>query len=370
MIKKTSILINAANLHNGGAIQVALSFLNELKNLDTSKYSLLVSSSIHKELLGLNFPSQKFNSYVVHDAIGIYSLFDIKYQQFLQKYFKVFTIFGPIYSWFRINNSISGFAQPWIIYPNNELNKSYSIYLKLFLKIKFKLQWFFFKRNEILVVELNHVQDRLIELYNFSNTYVVNNCVSSIFFNKKYWEEIKFKRPDFDIVIGVPSRDYPHKNLDILPEVSEILSNFYKMSLKFVVTLNEKEWNLKSRKFRQTVANAGPLLVIQCPHFYKMLDGVILPSLLECFSATPIEAISLSKPVFVSDKLFNRQSCEEHAVYFNPQDSADIAQKIFQYYNLDLDIRMKKLDQAFSFSKKFCNPSDRAINYVKIIDSI
>ena len=47
--------INLSNIRSGGALQVAISFLLELKNEDISKFNFLVTKEIFKELKLLNF---------------------------------------------------------------------------------------------------------------------------------------------------------------------------------------------------------------------------------------------------------------------------------------------------------------------------
>ena len=47
--------INLSNIRSGGALQVAISFLLELKDEDLDKFNLLVSSEIFEELRSLNY---------------------------------------------------------------------------------------------------------------------------------------------------------------------------------------------------------------------------------------------------------------------------------------------------------------------------
>ena len=54
----------------------------------------------------------------------------------------------------------------------------------------------------------------------------------------------------------------------------------------------------------------------QCPSYFKELDGIILPSLLECFSATPLEALIMGKPIFLSDRQFNKDVVGDFYFYF------------------------------------------------------
>src|SRR5690606_28113881 len=117
------------------------------------------------------------------------------------------------------------------------------------------------------------------------------------------------------IRLGYLSRAYMHKNLQIILPVAKALDDMTNTRFEFFVTLNESEWNGFSKEYRDVVKNIGPLSVAQCPSFYNLMDGVVFFSLLECFSATPLEALVMRKPLFASNKDFVRDVCADHATY-------------------------------------------------------
>ena len=61
------------------------------------------------------------------------------------------------------------------------------------------------------------------------------------------------------------------------------------------------------------------------------MDAIIFPSLLECFSATPLEAMAMEKPFFASDREFIRDVCSDYALYFDPEDPISAANVINDY---------------------------------------
>lgn len=162
------------------------------------------------------------------------------------------------------------------------------------------------------------------------------------------------------IKLGILSRDYPNKNLSILPQVQSYLKHEYGLEVVFLVTLNEAEWRARSETFRNQVVNVGPLSVAQCPSFYKQLDGVIFPSLLESFSASPIEALTMGLPVFASDRRFVRDTCGEAPVYFDPTDAASIAESIARYFKAPRP-------RPVSLASEYTDPSIRAQRYIEIL---
>lgn len=364
-----NILVNAANLHNGGGVQVASSFINELPSVPnniTQYFDVIVSSEVDKNI---NQDSKKFfENYKVHNIFGLknyknnINLFDA--------YDLVFTIFGPCYHPIKGINLV-GFAQPWIIYPNNECYSMLSSVEKLKFKLKFFLQKKFFKKSDFCVVELEHVKQRLTKLNIFKDNQVdvVYNTVSNVYFSPEKWEEIKIK-PSNKIKMGLISRDYFHKNTNILPKVKEILKNKYKQDVDFYVTFNKEEWLNKSSAFQENIINVGPLKVNECPNFYEEMDAIIFPSLLECFSATPLEAMIMKKPLFASDRGFIKDVCLDFAYYFEPTDPESAAVVINDFIeNKNINELEIKLTAAQTHAKNFSSAHQRAVKYTQVIEN-
>lgn len=60
---------------------------------------------------------------------------------------------------------------------------------------------------------------------------------------------------------------------------------------------------------------------------------MFLPTLLECFSASYAEAMVMKKPILTSDLGFAHTVCKDAAVYFDPDDANDVAEKIIGLIN-------------------------------------
>ena len=362
------ILISAANLHNGGGVQVASSFINELPfllSVAVKEFDILVSSEVDRniEQSVKNF----FKNYTVYNIFGIKNY--KKNLGIFDSYDLVFTVFGPCY--YPVKGiDIVGFAQSWILYPSNEC---YSMLLgleKLKYKLKFHLQKNFFKKSDVCVVELEHAKQRLVELNIFKSEHihVVYNTVSNVFFSPENWEKVKIE-PSNKIKIGLISRDYFHKNTNILPKIKDILKNKYNKDIDFYVTFNELEWQSKSLDFQNKIINVGPLKINQCPNFYERMDAIIFPSLLECFSATPLEAMIMKKPLFASDRGFIKDVCLDFAYYFEPTDPESAAAVIHNFLESQCDEELEtKLLAAKKHAENFSTARQRAVKYIDIIE--
>lgn len=364
------VLINASNLHSGGGVQVAISFLYEISNIDDKDFSFIhifVSSEVADGLSRLNTNTAVFGHYEVINTFGLNSLFS-GLNKIIKNYDLVFTVFGPNYLRVKGYTEIVGFAQSWILNFNNPISERMPFLSRNILRVKFFLQWLFFLRADHYVVELEHVRKDLIENKGIdpSKISVVYNTVSSLYEDEGKWSQIHIEKNIEQIALGIVTRDYPHKNINILPVVAEILESKYNLKIHFYVTLNEAEWATKDTFFKKYVSTVGSLSPDQCPSFYQQMDGVVFPSLLECFSATPLEAMVMGKPLFASDRGFVRDVCSDYAVYFDPLEPSDIALKIATYFkkNGDNSIYLQKArDHALQFS----TAKGRAIEYLEII---
>lgn len=368
------VAINAANLHLGGGIQVAVSFLQALLDgdFDVASLAVFASSEVDKNLRSAGADPGRFAHYQVHDVYGARAFVDSRLRQ-LDDYDVVFTVFGPAYLSLRRARSVVGFAQAWILYPDNDMALRLPLLQRYLTRLKFFLQWLVLRRADALVVEAEHVRRGLVARgYPARQIHVAPNCIAGVYLDAAAWQPIRHTVSRDVINIGFLGRDWVHKNTGVMPEVAGILRQRYGLQVRFHVTFTEQEWSAKPAPFRQAVANAGPLSVAQCPTFYQMMDGVIFPSLLECFSVTPLEALVMERPLFASARSFVTELCGEHAHYFDPLDPAAIAAVIAGYYRDGQDqteAARQRLQAGRAHALAFSSPQRRAQQYLAAIQA-
>jgi glycosyltransferase involved in cell wall biosynthesis len=375
MFENSQYLINASNLHVGGGVQVATSVIGELsicKNLPAG-LAIWASSEVHQNLMLLGYDVSRFPSYEVIDSYGMDFIFSSLSSR-IQKFRSVFTIFGPLYALKLRGKNITGFAQGWIIYPKNDGVGNFSFLRNLLNKLKYKIQTIFFKRADLLVVELEHVREMIVKLKikERDKVEIIHNCLSSIYTNQNLWQSLEVPDVLSDFRIGFVGRNYSHKNTRIFPEIKRILKLRFGIEVSFFVTFNDSEWRACDLDFRSSVVNVGSIFVSQCPSFYKKMDAVIFPSLLECFSATPLEAMAMKRPLFASDRPFNRDICGDYAIYFDPLNPLDAANAIASYFTSKSNgnhILQSNLKMAQAHALSFSNAGLRADRYLKLLIS-
>lgn len=365
-------LINVSNLHAGGGVQVAVSLIDELSRMDDLPVgvSVLASDEVNFNLQNMNSEYLRFSSYEVFNTYGLSALWS-ELGCKVRGFDVVFTVFGPLYLLTLPVVSIVGFAQAWIIYPNNEIYHSLSFSQKLKTRLKFFAQSLFFRRADRLVVELGHVKNGLVsrDFLDTGRIDVVHNCLGSAYFRSELWKPLFNSIVKNNFSIGFVGRDYLHKNTNILPEIKKSLNDVHGLDVDFYVTLNPAEWNAKSDFFRSNIRNVGVLEVAQCPSFYQQMDAIIFPSFLECFSATPLEAMAMKKPLFASDRGFVRDVCGDFAWYFDPEDPSAAANLIANYINNQVGRDGPKLAAAREHVIQFSNARQRAADYFRIMQA-
>ena len=363
------ILLNASNLHVGGGVQVAASAITEIVDGAQSSlpFTIVASGEVIRNLSPQVLEKAQALNLLQLDVHGL-ALFQARFRALVSQSDKVFTVFGPLYRWRNRGQSIVGFAQPWIIFPDNEVYDLLPWFEKLKLRTKFYIQKQFYKRADLLVVELEHVKEALIRELGLrpDHVRVVRNCVSSIYASQTDWQPLAIPDAGDVLRLGFLGRNYLHKNTAIFPEIVDQLLADHNIHAKFYVTFTEEEWEACSPKFRGACINVGPISVGQCPNFYRNLDAVVFPSLLECFSATPLEAMVMGVPLFASDRPFNRDVCQSHAQYFDPHSTEEVTRLIAAMFSNGGPDKMA-IEAAREHAISFSSPVERAEQYLALL---
>lgn len=369
---KPRILVNCANLHNGGGVAVATSVVDCLSRMEHGGMvlSVLLSTAVAHNLREMGTDLGVFEFCKIRDFHGIGALWRGLDREF-EGFDLVFTVFGPAYFARRNTRHLFGFAQPNIVYPHNPLTARMGILERLSTKVKFELQAWFFSRADELVVELEHVKKGLAKRRRFQCklVHVVNSSVHSVFSDPTRWMPLEIADHPGRLKLGVISRNYPHKNLAILADVKRHLLQAHGRDADIFVTFTPAEWAACDVSFREDVINLCGLSLSQCPTFYAAMDGVVFPSLLECFSAVPIETMMVGRPLFASNLSFIHDVCGDHCQYFDPLDAADIARVIDAYFRLSPQERQRQCDAAKAHVRRYSDPQERAARYLSLIRS-
>lgn len=364
------ILIDCSNLQVGGGIQVATSFLNDLSQMSLNdNFTVLLSpqmiGGISKENFDgkftfIDMPHENYKNLIVRS----------RYLTKVEGRVKpdvIFVVFGPSYIISKVP-TVVGYAIPHYVYVDSPFFKQSSVKDKLisFFRRKFKVK--LFKNNStVLIFETKDAQKIFCSKYNFDSTktHVVANTLNSVFFNPDSWIEEKFDFKSSNVFLCL-SANYRHKNLNILPDVIDsLIKDFNFIDFKFVVSVTKKELGFES-KYDPYIEYLGRVPLEKLPALYNSVTVLFMPTLLEVFSTTYLEAMFMKVPIVASDMSFARDICNDSALYYGPTNAKEAALKLKL-----LSHNSKQRDKLIKLGEinlnRFGTSSNRTKKYLEII---
>lgn len=233
------------------------------------------------------------------------------------------------------------FHKPHFVYPEVKLALSYKERLKNTV-IKFQIQRSL-KYTHIVFCQTSALANRFSQNFkNVPDVKLLPNVVSatvksSLVDDALLPERLKHTLFNNKFKLFALTRYYSHKNLEILVQVFDEYRDLLK-DVVCITTIDESEHknakvllnNIKRLGLSNSIINIGPVEQKQLPTLYYFSDALILPTLLESFSGTYVEAMQYQKPILTSDRDFSRVVCGDAAMYFDPLSSEDIANKVFK----------------------------------------
>ncbi|ULT28251.1 glycosyltransferase [Sphingobacterium sp. E70] len=160
--------------------------------------------------------------------------------------------------------------------------------------------------------------------------------------------------------------NYPHKNFQIIPQVIESLLKLGFSDFTFYVSLKEEDLEL-NEAIKRHICFLNRVDLVQLPSLYQQMDLLFMPSLLEVFSTTYLEAMYMKIPIIASDMPFARDICGECAMYASPLSGKDYAKLIIDLYN-NISLRKELISKGEKNLKRFGSSLDRTKKYLEILE--
>lgn len=373
------ILVNTSTLVGSGVTQVAVSFLYECLKLDNrNEYHVFlgkkVSEAIHKEDFDKRFCFYDFPIKPVSIFKGgLRSVFQMKKIEKKLNPDVTFTIFGPSY-WTPNSPHLQGYAYPHYVYKESPFFEKINVKERLKIRLLEFIHLKFLKRNgHYFVSETQDVSERFKILVNRINDqfYTASNTCNSFFvdFVKKDDNHYFDKDTSYFYFASLCTLQ-THKNLTILNKVIPLLVDQGEINMRFVLTISEGEVNkVFDKDVRDFIIPVGRINPDECPLLLSTCDALFLPTLLECFTANYPEAMALRKPIMTSNLSFATKLCGEAALYFDPLDEKDIANKISVFMH-NTSLQNALIVEGDKVLNTFLSATERALKYLEILKSL
>lgn len=154
----------------------------------------------------------------------------------------------------------------------------------------------------------------------------------------------------------------PRKNVAKLVEAFNVLKKDHSDLKLYLV--GKKGWlydeifeRVKELRLQDSIVFTGYVSNAEKNALYKHAQAYVLPSLYEGFGNPPLEAMSAGRPVVVSNNSSLPEICGDACVYFDPNDTMNMANKISDVLsNKDLraSLKAKGLQRVKQFSWEKC----------------
>ena len=225
---------------------------------------------------------------------------------------------------------------PYAIYPEREAWDHMGVRDRLTRRVRRRYFVGRMRFATALAAQTETARGRLERHHGLRNVEVVPNAVSlSPAISAGAIEErsaVLARVPEDRRVLLCLTRYYPHKNLEILPEVARALRERGE-NATIAITVSKSEGpgaaallrRIEREALGDYLVNLGTVPMDDVPALYRSSAALLLPTLLESFSGVYVEAMHFGRPVFTSDRDFARDGCGDVAFYFDPHDPGEIA---------------------------------------------
>ena len=363
------LIIDNSNLFAGGGLQVAVSFLRDLKKMNLSDDFHIIQSKNCTVTLGKEYFPNNFTFYNLdksEEKSKIKRIISVRKIEDLVRPDCIFTLFGASYHKSKFPKVV-GFAIPYIIYPDSPFFKKTSLKERIYYNLFSVLKTYSFKKNsDVLIFETENARKIFIERENFiKDSFTVGNTLNEVFFNPNKWGNfVNLTSSSCNILFL--TANYPHKNMMILPEVIKCLKEkFHLKNFKFLITLSEAELKFPI-SCNDNIEYLGKVKIEDIPSLYKQSDIIFIPTLLEVFSTTYLEAMLMKKPIIASDLGFSRDICGDCAYFCEPLNPESYAEAIFKLKN-DKSLRTDLINKGTENLKRFGTSMERTNKYLEIL---
>ncbi|MDX1962981.1 MAG: glycosyltransferase [Pirellulales bacterium] len=371
------ILLNTTVINKGGALQTSSNFLAYILRQPTEfEWELALSPQVASaaESLGVAF-SRSPRIFANSPARDSAARRDLRAFADEVRPDAVFTFSGPAYVAFG-QPHLLGCSEPWVTHAGLAAYRSLDFPREWFsfgLTTLYKMWWVRRANRWVMQTEASRqgLHRRLgIPLEKID---VISNSCGAVYYAHRDAAR-PFPRSDRRLRIFCFSAPYKHKNLQVLPRIAAELKRIMpERSFEIVLTLppDGPDWqNLQSAAAALNVAdrltNHGPIPVSQGPELFSQCDFLLLPTVLETFSATYPESMAMGLPIVTSDLDFARDICGPAALYFPPRDANAAVGQIVKLLR-DEALWNSLVQAGKERLKNFPEPGERSEAYLDVL---
>lgn len=357
--RKMRIFVNTISTkkHSGGAYQIAYNFLAKTMDYQEVEWVYVVSKDLD-EIIPESLKTRG-NYYVFPTQPDFrHSYKQVKRQLTeLEDRIKpdvVYSITAPSYFTFK-TKEVMRFTMPWVTHPNKYSWSVLSWKARLKMRIYCWNQRRMMRKARYFITQTETTKRGIQRITGVKpeNVKVVPNVLPAVF---KALPNAPLPQDGDWIDIACVGNNSAHKNLDVIPRILVELKDLGIDNVRFHVTIpagsfwEKIQGELKKKGLKDRVVTHGRCSQIELADMYRHCQLCFLPTLLEVFSASTLEAMHFHLPIVATDFDFNRDVMDDASLYYEPKNARNAAECIKAYIDSPaLQQKMKgKMDQRLS----------------------
>lgn len=334
-----NIALNALSARAGAGISVFQNLMPALAKIDKKNNYFIFVSEDQKDII--NFIPSKFNK-IILNKIPKNPYLRVLWEQLIMpiylKKFKIDLLYSvgnttvllapcKVLLFIENTNPFSKVITNWS-FKEKIRNKFLFILSKLSSYKAYKIRFCSERSRDIVCKMLQIPLDKTFILHHGINfeKFNIDNCYSPF---------------SFQYILGL-SVVAPHKNFEVLIKAFALIKRNLKYSGKLVIvgdTCYKKYFNKLTNLINKLSLDNDVIFTRKIQNsevykYYRFADMFVFPSLEETFGIPLIEALAIGVPTLASDGTLHKDlfipfnELSEHAIFFNPFDENDLAEKI------------------------------------------
>jgi glycosyltransferase involved in cell wall biosynthesis len=366
-----NILVNSSNAKGGGGIQVTDSICCLLNQYPRHHFIVVLSSYFSKtkeriaDYSNVTLIEHNISNSFKTLLFGRDSVLDGLVEQYAVD--AVLTVFGPS-RWQPRCPHLCGFARPHLVLPDSP----FFAHVSLTDRLRYKVWTYFFRKSsKVFYTENPFISKRFQRLMgNKVKVHTVTNYYNQVYDHPEQWGN-SFTLPPFEgtTLLTISSWN-EHKNFPIMVDICRYMERHHPdFSFRFVLTIPKDKASFIPEEYLSHFVILGPVDVSECPHLYEQADIMLLPSLLECFSATYPEAMRMEVPIVTTDLEFAKGLCGDAACYYSAVDGKAAADAIYHVVT-DKPYAQKLVELGKEQLKHYDNYEQRTAKLMALLEKI
>ncbi len=230
---------------------------------------------------------------------------------------------------------------PYLLYSRRHFGRSISKKELFEIFLKRKVFSKDLSRTDLLFTQTSAAAARICNRYDYSGRFIsLPNAVSEFTRSGEVGTVPPTAiRPFMDqCKLFYLTRYYPHKNIEVLVDLFDHYREDLQGTVLFITVAEDQHpavrsllTTIKKKKLEGMIVNIGPIPQLELAAYFHHMEGLLMPSLLESFSGSYLEAMHYGVPILTSDLDFAHEVCGEAALYFDPWNPGSIMDSITRF---------------------------------------